>query len=445
MPDTRVDPMVAARTVARIRRRILPFLFVLYMFAYLDRANVAFAKIPMQADLGFSEQVFGLGVGIFFIGYFLFEIPGALIVERWSARRWLARILITWGFCTVLIGFIWTPAQFYGARFLLGAAEAGFYPGVIVYLSHWFPRRVRARALAGFTAAIPVSLILGAPISALLLKLDWWGLPGWRWVFILQGIPSVALGIVTLRYLTDRPFQATWLKPEEREWLVAELEAEKKAKQAYGDLTIWQALRQRNVLLLAAALCSANVLGSTFQVWLPSIIRMKSDISITAATALAALPFIVALAAGLLSGRSSDRTGERRFHCVVPLLAGAVFFPLSAIPGQPFPLVMAWLALTAATTAAWPPAFWVLPTSTLGASAAAASTGLINSIGNLGGFIGPSITGFLLSRQYSMRTVIAIISVCYIIAAGLIFALRLPHGTFDKTLTTGKTGAPSNG
>jgi ACS family tartrate transporter-like MFS transporter len=218
----------------KIAWRILPFIFTLYIIASLDRANVAYAKLTMMADQGFSEAVFGFGAGIFFAGYLLFEIPGALIVERWSARRWFARILITWGLCAVLVGFIRTASQFYAARFFLGLAEGGFFPGIIVYLTHWFCARDRARALAAFILAIPVSLSLGGPISALILRLDWFGLAGWRWVFILEGLPAILFGVVALVYLTDQPREAAWLEPEERKWIIAELESEKDAKRATG-------------------------------------------------------------------------------------------------------------------------------------------------------------------------------------------------------------------
>ena len=234
MPSELATDLVGKRTRSKIVRRVLPFLCLLYLAAYLDRANVAFAKLTMTADLHFSEAVYGFGAGIFFLGYLLLEIPGALIVERWGARRWFARILVTWGLCTIVVGFVRTPLQFYGARFLLGVAEAGFYPGIIVYLTHWFARGDRAKAMAGFIVAIPVSLVLGAPISALILKLHWLGLPGWRWVFILEGLPAIVLGIVTFFYLTDRPRDAMWLEPEERAWITQELEREKAEKIAAG-------------------------------------------------------------------------------------------------------------------------------------------------------------------------------------------------------------------
>ncbi len=208
MANIETPSPVADRARQKIARRILPFVFVLYIISYLDRANVAFAKLSMTADLGFSEAVFGFGAGIFFIGYLFLEIPGALIVERWSARKWIARILISWGVCATVMGFIRTPTHFYAARFLLGLAEAGFFPGIIVYLTHWFTGRDRARAMAGFIVGVPVSLMFGAPLSSFFLRLHWAGLAGWRWVFILEGAPAIVFGIVTWFYLTDHPRDA---------------------------------------------------------------------------------------------------------------------------------------------------------------------------------------------------------------------------------------------
>ena len=428
-PESSLPPgaSVADRTRSKVRRRLLPFLFVLYIISYLDRANVAFAKLSMTADLHFSEAVFGFGAGIFFLGYLLLEIPGAIIVERWSARQWFARILITWGLCATLVGFIRTPIEFYGARLLLGIAEAGFFPGVIVYLSHWFVERDRARAMAGFIIAIPFSLALGAPISALILRLDWLGLAGWRWVFILEGAPAVVLGIITLFYLTDHPRQARWLDPDERDWIGSELEAEKASKKALGHVSVWQALRQRNVLILAAALCLANLGGYAFIFWLPSTIRMASGLSVTLSTGCAALPFLAGLVSIPLTGMLSDRSGERRLYAALPLILAAVFFTLSTFVGQPFQLVILWLTLTGAAGYAFPPPFWVLPTLTLGESAAAASIGLINSIGNLGGFLGPIIVGYLLSRDLPYSLAMTVLASAYLAGGLLLLAIRIPR------------------
>jgi len=417
---------VAARTRRKISWRILPFIFLLYIIAYLDRANVAFVKLSMTTDLGFSDAVFGLGAGIFFLGYFLLEIPGALIIERWSARRWLARILVTWGICTVLVGFVRTANQFYAARFLLGAAEAGFFPGIIVYLSHWFCKQDRARATARFVMAAPISLVIGAPLSALILKATWWEIPGWRWVFILEGIPAIIFGFVTLFYLTDRPSQAAWLSPEERDWINAELELEKREKRRSNQRSIWASLRQRNVILLAAAGFLANIGGYGFIVWLPTRLKLVSGLSISLATAAAALPFALALVSLWLVGRSSDRTGERRLHAGIPLMVAGTFQALSVLPDQPALLTIGWMVLTGAAIFAWTPAYWVLPTLMMGESAAAASIGLINSIGNLGGFVGPSVVGYFSSRHLPEWTGVIFLAVCYWLSAALTLMVRLP-------------------
>src|ERR1700730_8613595 len=409
----------------KIAWRILPFVFVLYITASLDRANVAYAKITMMADQGFSEAVFGFGAGIFFVGYLLFEIPGALIVERWSARRWMARILITWGVCAVLVGFVRTASQFYVARFFLCLAEGGFFPGIIVYLTHWFCARDRARAMAGFILAIPVSLSLGAPISALILRLDWFGFAGWRWVFILEGLPAILFGAITLVFLTDHPREAAWLEPEERKWINTELESEKRAKRATSQVSILQAFRKRNVVLLALALFFANIGTYAFVFWLPTTVQKASGRSAIFSTAFSALPFVVALVSVVLAGRSSDLRGERKWHTAVPLGLAGLFFPLSAFAETPFPAVMLWLCATGAVLFAWTPSFWVLPTLTLGESAAAASFGLINSVGNLGGFGRPSLVGHLLSRTNSHVLTTGFLASSFVIGAILILAVRI--------------------
>jgi ACS family tartrate transporter-like MFS transporter len=408
----------------KIAWRILPFIFVLYIIASLDRANVAYAKLPMMADRGFSEAVFGFGAGIFFVGYLLFEIPGALIVERWSARRWFARILISWGVCAVILGFIRTGPQFYAARFFLGVAEGGFFPGLIVYLTHWFCARDRARALSALILAIPVSVSIGGPISALILRLDWFGFAGWRWVFILEGLPAVLFGVVALVYLTDLPEEAVWLEPEERKWIAAELEGEKQAKRAAGKVSVAHALQERNVVLLALALFFANIGTYAFIFWLPSTVQRTSGRSVAFSTAFSALPFTVALVSVVLAGRSSDLRIERKWHTAVPLALAGLFFSLSSLAGTSFPVVVLWLCATGAVLFAWTPSFWVLPTLTLGESAAAASLGLINSVGNFGGFVGPSVVGYLLSRGNSHAVTNLFLSGSFVVASALILLAR---------------------
>jgi ACS family tartrate transporter-like MFS transporter len=423
-PTLTLQPPTEA-TRAKVRRRLVPFVFLLYIASYLDRANVAFAKMPMSADLGFSEAVFGFGAGIFFIGYLLFGIPGAMLIERSSATRWLGRMLVVWGACTVACGFVRTPVEFYTARFALGCAEGGFFPGIIIYFSHWFAAKDRARAMAGFISAIPVSLVLGAPFSALLLNVHWFGLAGWRWVFILQGVAPVILGIITFFYLTDYPSGAAWLGDVERQQISAELERENQTKTCGQEITMWQALRLRNVLLLALGLCSANIASYANVLWLPTLIRNTSHLSIPMATACSALPFATGFFTVRWSGRSSDRRKERKLHTAIPMFLAGVFFTLAGLPGQPFPLVLFWLCLTSAAGYAFPPPFWMLPTTSLTRSAAAVSVGLINIVGNLGGFIGPSVVGYLLSRNYSFTVAIAFMSFCFVLGSLLVMAVRV--------------------
>jgi ACS family tartrate transporter-like MFS transporter len=423
VPPTQADALspttpAVDRARQKASRRLLPFLFLLYIVAYLDRANVAFARLPMAADLRFSEAVYGFGAGVFFIGYMLLEIPGALLVERWSARRWIARILVSWGICTALVGCIRTAPEFYVSRFLLGAAEAGFFPGIIVYLTHWFREQDRARAMAGFLVAGPAALALGGPLSALILQMDWLGVPAWRWLFIIQGAPAVILGFICLGYLTDWPRDARWLTPSERDAIDKELEYEAAARADAAPW--WRGIWRPNVLLLCVAFWFANVAGYGFIFWLPSLLKEAIRSSAAPADALAALPFGLAMLATWLSGRSCDRTGERRAHTILPLLSAAVLFGLTAIPRQPPVLTMALLSLTGAAAFSWQPAFWLLPMFTSARSTRAASIGFINSSGNLGGFFGPAMTGFLFSQLHSNFTIVALVSVSYFASAALV-------------------------
>ncbi|MEO7651188.1 MAG: MFS transporter, partial [Bryobacteraceae bacterium] len=303
--------MLTVGQVSALRRkvawRILPLVILLYLVAYLDRANVGFAKLRMASDLQFSEEVFGLGIGIFFIGYLTLEIPGALLVERWSARKWFSRILITWGFISAATAFVETPTQFNIVRFLLGVAEAGFFPGIIVYFTHWFPTHLRGRALAGLIVAVPFSLALGAPISGLLLDVHWLGLKGWQWLFILEGFPAVILGVVTLIVMTDRPRHAKWLTAEERSYLEEELAAESHAKDAHRKFSVGEALRMRNVWLLALGIFATNAGGYAMGFWLPTTVKSLSGGSDVSALFYSGLFYLFGVAGVLYSGRASDR------------------------------------------------------------------------------------------------------------------------------------------
>ncbi len=408
----------------RIAIRLLPFLWLLYVIAFLDRVNVAYAALEMSRDLSFSDRVFGLGAGIFFVGYVLLEIPGALIVERWSARLWIARIMVTWGIITVFVGFVHTSRQFYAVRFLLGAAEAGFFPGVIVYLTHWFCRRDLAKAVASFMAALPLANFFGAPLAGRILRIHWYGLEGWRWLFILEGIPAVVFGIITVFYLTDWPAQADWLPSEEREWITGELNLEKEAKSAVRTYTIGQALRQREVILLALI----YFLGVTgfygFTIWFPTILKRASGFSTAAVTLLVAIPYLVALITTLLNSWHSDRTQERRWHTAGPLFAGAASMLLAIVFGAHLWTQLVFFTLFAACVHAYQPTFWALPTITLGESAAAASIGLINAVGNLGGFVGPFLLGSLVTRSGSFTSGLFWLLANLVVAGIVVLCLR---------------------
>jgi MFS transporter, ACS family, tartrate transporter len=401
--------IVAATTVeSRARRkialRILPFLWLLYIIAFLDRVNVAFAALEMSHDLHFSDKVFGLGTGIFFLGYVLLEIPGALIVERWSARRWIARIMISWGIVTILIGLVKTSGQFYMARFLLGVAEAGFFPGVIVYLTHWFSRRDLAKAIASFMAAQPIANLIGSPIAGKLLQVHWHGLEGWRWLFFIEGVPAILVGVVTVFYLTDWPRQAYWLAPDEREWIIGELDRESKAKSAVRSHTIAQALRRPEVIMLAAIyfLATTGIYG--FTLWFPTIVKRASGSSISTVTSLLMLPYLAGLLAILFNGWHSDRHQERRWHAAGFLFGGCISLFLATLFSAHFSVQFTFLTLCVAFIYGYQPCFWPLPTITLGESAAAACIGLINSLGNIGGFAGPYIAGYLSTRTGSFNS-----------------------------------------
>ena len=392
---------VGQRARHRIAKRLLPFLFVLYVIAFLDRMNIGAAALQMPHDLGFSDRVVGMGAGVFFLGYFLLEIPGALIVERWSARRWIARIMISWGLITVLMAFIHTPRQFYLVRFFVGAAEAGFLPGVIVYLTHWFRYEDRGKAVAFFYAANPLSYVVGSPIAGLLLGLSWLGLRGWRWLFILEGIPAIVLGVITIFYLTDWPAQARWLPVDERSWITEQLQREKQTKNRRRSFSVWEALRNRDVILLTLCYFCAMTGSYGIAFWLPTILKRISGQSDLRVTLLAALPYVAAFITQQVNGWHSDRTQERRWHAAIPLFLCALALSLAVLNSARPMVAIGLFVLVGGSFYGFQPCFWALPTLFLSESAAAASIGLINSVGNLGGFVGPMVMGYLAGRTHS--------------------------------------------
>jgi len=408
----------------RIAWRLLPFVFVMYVICYVDRANLSFANLRMSADLGFSDKVYGLGSGIFFIGYVLFEVPGAIIVERWSARKWMARIMITWGLVTILTGYIRTAQQFYIARFFLGVAEASFFPGIIVYLTHWFRTSDRAKAIAFFYAAVPAASVVGSMVASWLLGVHWSGLAGWRWIFIVEGIPAIVLGATALFYLTDLPWQAEWLSRDERDWIAGELESERQAKKRIHNYTIGQALRDRKVILLMLPYFLALTGAQASVFWVPTFIKRLSGLPASQVALWVAVPGFVGIAGMLLNGWHSDKTGERRWHTAIPLIVAGIAFLLIA-NARAFPAALALLVLGGGCMFAYYPVYWSIPTLFLSESAAAACFGLINSVGHTGGFIGPSVVGYLNIRSGNMTSAFLFIGGCYLLAGIIVPAIRI--------------------
>ena len=393
-----VDDLTA--TAARkIARRLLPFLFLLYITAFIDRVNVGFAGLQMTRELHFSNEVFGFGAGIFFFGYCLLEIPGAMLAETWSARKWISTIMIGWGLLASLTGLIRSAAEFHIIRFLLGLAEGGFFPAVVVYLTHWFRQRDRAKAIALFMAAIPVSNAAGAPIAGFLLRLNWLGISGWRWLLMLEGIPALLCGIFTLFYLTDRPRDARWLAPGERAWITAELERESAEKKTHrgGHLNILQAFRQPLVLALALSYFLINTSGYGLNIWLPKMVQTFHGLTTFQVSLVAAIPPAFGIPAMLLWGWHSDRTNERKWHAAFAAIAAGVGLALSQAAPNPG-LIMAGFSIAVMGVMSYYPPYWVLPTRLLSDTTAAASFGFINLIANLGGFAGPYMVGFLTDR-----------------------------------------------
>mgnify|MGYP000140186070 CR=1 FL=1 len=379
----------------------------------------------MGEALGFSDGVFGFGIGVFFIGYLFLEIPGALLVERWSARKWFARILITWGFISAGMAFVKTPTQFYWARFFLGVAEAGFFPGIIVYFTHWFVEKDRSRALSGLLVAVPLSLALGAPVSSLLLDVKWLELDGWQWLFILEGMPAVLLGFITLACLTDRPRNASWLTHSERDYLEEKLAAEALAKEATGRISVWQALRLPAVWLLVLGVLIGNSGGYALSFWLPTTVKNLSGGSDQMTLFYSGLFYSCGIVSVLVSGQSADHSGDRKWHAAGGMIATGVFLACSVIPGQSFGSQMAWLCLTAFGAFFWIAPFWTLPSLTLTASAAAVATGLINMGANLAGYLGNHVTGWLRSQGYGETQCLLFLAVCFITGGSIITFLRL--------------------
>jgi ACS family tartrate transporter-like MFS transporter len=374
--------------------RLLPFLCLCYTVNFLDRVNVGFAALSMNADLGFSPSVFGLGAGIFFAGYILFEIPSNLALQRFGARIWIARIMISWGIVATAMALVHNEASFYALRFLLGVAEAGFFPGIILYLTYWFPARERARIVSLFMAAVPLATVIGGPVSGALLEMHGLlGFAGWHWLFIIEGLPAIGLGVIVLFFLDDRPEEARWLTPAERKALSATLAAEAEATRDVGYAGLGQALTRPRVFVLGLIyFCIVTGLyGIGF--WMPQVIQ-TFGLEPLQIGFLTAIPYLVAACGMVVWGTRSDRTGERIWHIALPLMLGGAAFAWSAVSG---PLGLTMLALTLATLGVHAAigTFWSLPTAILTGTGAAAGLALVNSMGNLAGLVSPTVVGII--------------------------------------------------
>jgi MFS transporter, ACS family, tartrate transporter len=407
-------------TIRAISWRLIPFLVLAYFFSYLDRVNLGFAALTMNAELKFSPTVFAWGAGIFFIGYFIFEVPSNLALEKFGASRWIARIMVTWGIISALMSFVSGEWSFYILRFLLGVAEAGFFPGIILYLTYWYPAEYRARFLAAFAIAVPISTVIGAPVSGLLLGLDGaMGLKGWQWLFIIEGLPSILLGVVSWFYLTDRPERADWLSTEQKAWLASKLNAEVAAKQAAQHLTLGEALSSPKVIMLSLVYFGFVSALYGMQFWLPQIVK-AFGFSNAQTGFVIAIPYAFGTIAMIFWARHSDASRERVMHVGAPLLLTAFALATSSFTSDP---VTTMVVLTVAAIGVFCTfgVFWALPTAWLSGTAAAGAIALINSIGNLAGFGGPYLIGWVKEATGNTSTGLLVLAILPLIGGLLVF------------------------
>lgn len=405
--------------------RLLPFVFVLYVFNYIDRTNLAYAAVGMTRTLGFSDRVFGLGAGIFFISYLALQIPGALMVEKFGARRVISACMISWGSLTILTSLVHTPLQLYVARFVLGAAEAGFFPGVIVYFSYWFIREDRAKATSNFMSAIPLSSMLGSPLAGWILGRAWFGVDGWRWLFVVEGMPAMVLGIAAYFYLTDRPADAGWLQPAQRDWLLRTLQEESppgSARESFRD-----ALRSPLIRLMAGLTFLAYMAQYTFVFWFPLLFKRMSGMTDLNVGLWGASPFLCSFALMQIDAWHSDRTGERRWHAAIPLFLGAAGFSLLMTRPQAVPVLLAFFIM-AGTATVYLPTFWAIPSEILSPGIVATAVGLINSVGSIAGFAGPYVFGYLQSVTGSLNASLGLTAACTLTAGLLLLRIPRPPG-----------------
>jgi ACS family tartrate transporter-like MFS transporter len=434
------SPDLEHRTIAKVSARLVPFLITCYFVAYLDRVNVGFAALTMNKDLNLSAAAYGFAAGIFFLAYFLFEVPSNLFLERVGARKWIARIMFTWGVVSGATAFVRGETSFFIVRVLLGIAEAGFFPGIIFFLTLWFPAAYRARIIGYFMAAIPLSTVIGAPVSGVLLGLDGlMGFKGWQWLFIVEAVPALVLSVVVYFYLTDRPADATWLEPDERAWLVARLQQEQSKREAVRHYSVTEALFNPKVLALSLVYFGAVATNYGLSFFLPQIVK-AFGVSNVQAGLITALPYVVGTIGIVWWGRHSDRTLERRFHLAFPLFVASAGIAVSTMLDDPT-MKMAALSIAGFGIFGCLPVFWTFPTAFLCGAAAAGGIALINSIGNLAGFAGPYAVGLIKDATGTYTGGLLALSGAGLVAMMIVLVLEHDH-SLERVSDAGAAPTP---
>jgi MFS transporter, ACS family, tartrate transporter len=404
--------------VSRMMLRLMPFLFLLYVVAYLDRINVGFAILQMRGQFHISDADYGRAAGIFFAGYFFFQVPSNLVLEKVGVRRWISALMAAWGIISCLMILIRGPVSFSVMRFLLGATEAGFFPGMILYMKNWFPAKTRARAVAWFMTANPIAGVIGSPVSGALLNLHGSGLSGWQWMFIIEGLPAIILGLIVFLTLADAPREARWLKGDDREWLLSELAKEKTSESEVPQQSFGRILLSPRLWLLSLVYFGVSTTMYGVTLWLPSVIRALSGLSYFWTGVVAVIPFVVTTVAMVLIGMHSDRRNERRWHTAAPALAAAVGLLVAAYSHGPV-IVVAGIGVGLALAESMVGPFWALATSSMAGLSAATGIAVINSLGNLGGFFGPDIIGFFRSANGGFRGGLLAISATLVMSGSI--------------------------
>jgi ACS family tartrate transporter-like MFS transporter len=433
------DGSLENQAIRKITWRLIPFLMMLYFVAFLDRINVGFAALTMNKDVGLTAQTFGLGAGIFFLGYFMFEVPSTIILHKVGARFWIGRVMFTWGLVSIAMAFTRGPISFYLLRFLLGLAEAGFFPGIILYLSYWFPSHHRSTVTAMFMAAAPAAGLIGSPISGVLMQLNGLlGLRGWQWLFVAEGFPAVILGLITYHFLSDRPADAAWLTVEERSWLSQAIAQEQAVIKDRRGHSVLHALADWKVLALSLAYFGTSAGLYTVGFWAPLIVK-DLGFSVMNVGFLLAIPNLIAVIGMVFWSSHSDRSGERYWHAAIACLIGALGMAVAARAGSSASLAITGLSLAAFGVSAAKPPLWSLPTTFFGGTAAAASIGLINSLGTLGGFAGPYMIGSTNETGSNFSRGLCLVGGTLIVSAVTIVAMRfVRQAMLPQNCQTGK-------